>query len=54
MVTDMQSPVVETKEATADGNIKMRARGVCVYYGDKKAVDNVSLDMGTEHVTAFI
>jgi len=54
MDTDIVNPVVETKPAFTAAEIKMRARGVCVYYGDKKAVDNVSLDMGTEHVTAFI
>ena len=33
---------------------KMRARDVCVYYGDKIAIDEVSIDVHTEHVTAFI
>jgi phosphate transport system ATP-binding protein len=33
---------------------KMSARGVSVYYGDKKAIDNVSIDVGQENVTAFI
>jgi len=33
---------------------KMSARDVSVYYGDKKAIDNVSIDIGAEHVTAFI
>ena len=32
----------------------MQARGVSVFYGDKKAIDDVSIDIGTEHVTAFI
>ena len=32
----------------------MTARNVSVYYGDKKAVDDVSIDIGREHVTAFI
>jgi phosphate transport system ATP-binding protein len=54
MVTDIPTPVVEAPVVSAQENIKMKARGVCVYYGDKKAVDDVSLDMGTEHVTAFI
>ena len=35
-------------------DLKMRAEGVSVFYGDKKAVDDVSIDLGTEHVTAFI
>ena len=33
---------------------KMRARDVCVYYGPKQAIDQVSIDIHTEHVTAFI
>ena len=37
-----------------DEDLKIRARGVNVYYGQKKAVSDVSLDMGTDNVTAFI
>ncbi len=33
---------------------KMTARGVSVFYGDKKAIDDVSIDIPTEYVTAFI
>ncbi len=33
---------------------KMRASGVSVYYGDKKAIDDVSIDIPAEYVTAFI
>lgn len=33
---------------------KISARGVSVYYGAKQAIDNVSIDIATEHVTAFI
>jgi phosphate transport system ATP-binding protein len=33
---------------------KMRASDVSVFYGDKKAVDSVSIDIHPEHVTAFI
>ena len=33
---------------------KMRARDVSVYYGDKKAIDDVSIDIPTKFVTAFI
>lgn len=36
------------------GEPKMRAQGVDVYYGDKQAIDDVSIDIHTEHVTAFI
>jgi phosphate transport system ATP-binding protein len=38
----------------AADDVKIRARGVSIFYGAKKAVDDVSLDVGTEHVTAFI
>jgi len=33
---------------------KMRAKAVSVFYGDKKAIDEVSIDIPTEYVTAFI
>jgi phosphate transport system ATP-binding protein len=33
---------------------KMTARNVNIYYGTKKAIDEVSIDIATEHVTAFI
>jgi phosphate transport system ATP-binding protein len=33
---------------------KMTAQGVSIFYGQKKAIDNVSIDIATEHVTAFI
>ena len=37
-----------------DESAKLRARGVCVYYGDKKAIDEVSIDISPNYVTAFI
>jgi phosphate transport system ATP-binding protein len=33
---------------------KMRARDVSIYYGAKQAIDNVSIDIPTKFVTAFI
>lgn len=33
---------------------KMAARDVSVFYGEKQAIDNVSIDVPTEYVTAFI
>ncbi len=36
------------------GEPKIRAHDVSVFYGDKKAIDNVSIDIHTDHVTAFI
>ena len=38
----------------SDTDAKMRARDVSVFYGDKKAIDNVSIDIPTRYVTAFI
>jgi len=35
-------------------NPKMSARDVTVWYGPKKAIDNVSIDVDQENVTAFI
>jgi phosphate transport system ATP-binding protein len=34
--------------------LKISARDVSIYYGAKKAIDNVSINIATEHVTAFI
>ncbi len=33
---------------------KISATGVSVFYGEKKAIDEVSINVHTEHVTAFI
>ena len=33
---------------------KMRARDVSVFYGEKQAINEVSIDIPTEYVTAFI
>ncbi len=41
-------------EKLEDKNAKMRARDVSVYYGDKKAIDEVSIDISADYVTAFI
>ena len=37
-----------------DTEAKMRARDVSVFYGDKMAIDNVSIEIPTKYVTAFI
>src|SRR3546814_6036963 len=34
--------------------IKMTARNVNVFYGDKQAIKDVSIDVDRDHVTAFI
>jgi len=42
-------------EPTADAPAqKIRARNVSVWYGDNKAIDDVSIDIDRENVTAFI
>ena len=33
---------------------KISARNVSIYYGEKRAIDDVSIDIPTEYVTAFI
>lgn len=35
-------------------NLKISARNVDVFYGEKQAIRDVSIDIATEHVTAFI
>jgi phosphate transport system ATP-binding protein len=37
-----------------DASPKMTARDISVFYGEKKAIDNVSIDISQENVTAFI
>ena len=41
-------------EPTDSSAAKMRTRDVSIFYGDKKAIDDVSIDIQTEFVTAFI
>jgi phosphate transport system ATP-binding protein len=60
-VGDMMNDATDTQaESRADApalkqdTLKMTARNVDVYYGDKQAIDNVSIDIGMENVTAFI
>ncbi len=51
---DAMVPTIEFAEPNSDLTPKMQARNVCVYYGDKKAIDDVSIDIQTKYVTAFI
>jgi len=60
-VGDMMNDAMDTHaEPIADAplvapdTLKMTARNVDVYYGAKQAIDNVSIDIGMENVTAFI
>ncbi|MFT4026118.1 MAG: phosphate ABC transporter ATP-binding protein PstB [Novosphingobium sp.] len=42
------------KADTIQTEPKIRTRDVSVFYGEKRAIDNVSIDIETEFVTAFI
>ena len=37
-----------------DSDAKMSAKNVSIFYGDKKAIDDVSINIPTKYVTAFI
>ena len=37
-----------------DSDAKMSARNVSIYYGEKRAIDDVSINIPTKYVTAFI
>jgi len=62
MVTPMESPVIDTRpvvqasagSASLEGDPKIRTRNVSVFYGDKPALKDVSLDMADRAVTALI
>jgi phosphate transport system ATP-binding protein len=44
----------EDRRAPQGGAVKMRARGVNVFYGDNHAIQNVDLDITRDEVTALI
>jgi phosphate transport system ATP-binding protein len=44
----------DVTELDAGRTPKMRAQGVSVFYGDKQALNNVSIDIHNDRVTAFI
>ena len=48
-----EEPVL-TPEPDPGRTPKMRARDISVYYGDKQALNNVSIDIHDDRVTAFI
>ena len=50
----MSEPTVVHEEVALANDAKMTARGVNVYYGGKQAVDDVSIDVDSHYVTAFI
>lgn len=43
-----------TTHALDSASAKISARNVSIYYGEKRAIDDVSIDIPTEYVTAFI
>jgi len=47
-------PSAEAAEPSVMGKPKMSARGVSVFYGEKQAVRDVSIDVHEDRVTAFI
>jgi phosphate transport system ATP-binding protein len=53
MTDTMTKETIAAEAATATAP-KMTARDVSVFYGDKQAIDGVSIDVALEHVTAFI
>lgn len=46
--------MTEEQKALAPTHPKMTARGVNVYYGTKQAINDVSIDVDMDNVTAFI
>src|SRR5687767_5022030 len=46
--------MIQPKMAASVQGTKMTARNVNVFYGDKQAINNVSIDVDMENVTAFI
>jgi phosphate transport system ATP-binding protein len=52
----MEAPATARADAASPpaSDLKMTARGVTVRYGEKKAVDDVSIDITTDNVAAFI
>lgn len=51
-----ETAAIAAKAAKLDMNAepKMRGRNVCVYYGEKQALFDVNLDIGTHQVTSLI
>jgi phosphate transport system ATP-binding protein len=52
--TDAMQPEDELSDPQSGLIPKMSARGVSIFYGSKQAVDDVSIDIQTRYVTAFI
>ena len=54
MTDTTMNDIASHQQAMKSSAAKMSARDVSVFYGDKKAIDNVSIDVSRENVTAFI
>jgi phosphate transport system ATP-binding protein len=54
MTDTTMNDIASHQQAKPTSAPKMSARGVSVFYGDKKAIDDVSIDVSRENVTAFI
>jgi len=52
-MTDLKE-IVSAAAAAPAGALKMTARNVNVFYGEKQAISDVSIDVSQENVTAFI
>ena len=52
--TIVPTPTETEEPAVVDGPAKMSARKVGVFYGDKQALKDVSVDIHDDKVTAFI
>ena len=54
MTQSDMAEAADTAPAQAEAETKMSARGVNVFYGEKQAIRDVSIDVDMDHVTAFI
>lgn len=54
MIEETVNDIAANQRVAAESEPKMTARAVNVFYGDKQAIDNVSIDVSQENVTAFI
>jgi phosphate transport system ATP-binding protein len=54
MSSDTLNDIAGSQHAAAVETTKMTARGVNVFYGEKQAIRDVSIDVSRENVTAFI
>ncbi len=53
-MNDQKMNDLAAPQAAGNGVLKMIARDVNVFYGEKQAIDRVSIDISQENVTAFI